>query len=590
MSELKENTVQEPQMFLAYPGKELEPKYFTTVKHIETIIEYTEALGTDDLLFEKAASLSHTGIVAERLGITTMQAVIFSLMFSQYNTLINNAELATLFNCTPIKLLDHMNDLEALEAKKLIESKRNVHAERHRNAPRRGAPKDPPSFFVPWEVVNTLRKKDAFVPESRNNIGLDEFFEIVDEFFCQLIDDEITLPCLTREIDSLIENNMHLLFCQKLKSYNFSQDDMILLLCFCHLYVNNHDDIIGFHDFEFLYDKKFRSRQVFRSFRLGDHVLMESKFIENTNNDGFLNRELFKLSDKAKKDLLSELDLKDVKIFRKKGLLLWDSMGEKKLFYNEKEARGIEELGSLLMEENFKNIRERLDQSGMRQGFACLFSGGPGTGKTETVYQIARAAKRNIMAVDISAIKGMYVGETEKQAKAIFDNYRKAVATSDIAPILLFNEADAIIGKRIEFTDSSRSVDRMENTMQNIILQELETLDGILIATTNLTKNMDHAFERRFLYKIEFEKPGIAARESIWKAMLPTLAEDDITALASRFEISGGQIENAVRKYTVQQVLHGIQPSLEAISAYCREELRGADEGKTIGFAIGRSK
>lgn len=91
----------------------------------------------------------------------------------------------------------------------------------------------------------------------------------------------------------------------------------------------------------------------------------------------------------------------------------------------------------------------------------------------------------------------MWVGESEKNIKGIFDDYKQKVKQSVKAPILLFNEADAIIGKRQ--VGAERAVEKMENSIQNIILQEIEQLDGILIATTNLAENMDKAFERRFL-------------------------------------------------------------------------------------------
>jgi SpoVK/Ycf46/Vps4 family AAA+-type ATPase len=168
--------------------------------------------------------------------------------------------------------------------------------------------------------------------------------------------------------------------------------------------------------------------------------------IENTSDDGFIDTESFKLTDHAKKELLAELDLTEIKVKRKKGLILWNALESKKMFYSEKEAKKIEQLTSLLKEENFKKIQDRLSTSGMRNGFACIFSGAPGTGKTETVYQIARETQRNIMMVDISNIKGMYVGETEKQIKAVFDNYKGVLNAGDTAPILFFNEADGVFG------------------------------------------------------------------------------------------------------------------------------------------------
>jgi SpoVK/Ycf46/Vps4 family AAA+-type ATPase len=88
----------------------------------------------------------------------------------------------------------------------------------------------------------------------------------------------------------------------------------------------------------------------------------------------------------------------------------------------------------------------------------------------------------------------------------------------------------------MELGPGSRAVDQMENSMQNIILQEIENLDGILIATTNLTQNIDKAFDRRFLYKIEFKKPEIQVRKSIWKSMFPDLSGRDAFMLASNFD------------------------------------------------------
>ena len=190
--------------------------------------------------------------------------------------------------------------------------------------------------------------------------------------------------------------------------------------------------------------------------------------------------------------------------------------------------------------------------NGYRSGFACLFYGAPGTGKTETVYQIARKTGRSILAVNVPEIKSKWVGDTEKNIKAVFDRYRLLVQRSETAPILLFNEADAIFGHRME--GARNAVDKMENSIQNIILQEMEDLDGILIATTNLTQNLDPAFERRFLYKIRFERPDASVREKIWHSMLPALSPDECSVLAAAYDLSGGQMENVARKFSINSV------------------------------------
>ena len=178
----------------------------------------------------------------------------------------------------------------------------------------------------------------------------------------------------------------------------------------------------------------------------------------------------------------------------------------------------------------------------------------------------------------------MYVGESEKSIKRLFDYYRAVVQESEVAPILLFNEADAIISKRSE--NISHSVDKMENAMQNIILQEMEGLEGILIATTNLTQNMDYAFERRVLYKVEFCAPELETRCAIWQSMLPTLSDTDARSLANTYNFSGGQIENITRKCTVEQILSDSENiSIDTINAFCNEELLTKNSTRRkIGF------
>ena len=124
----------------------------------------------------------------------------------------------------------------------------------------------------------------------------------------------------------------------------------------------------------------------------------------------------------------------------------------------------------------------------------------------------------------------------------------------------------------------------MDNAMQNIILQEIEDLDGILIATTNLTSNLDKAFERRFLYKVEFHKPDTDVKTKIWRSMLKDISADDARKLASRFDFSGGQIENIARKRTVDYILSGKFASLDEIEGYCRSEVLASKNGRRIGF------
>ena len=189
------------------------------------------------------------------------------------------------------------------------------------------------------------------------------------------------------------------------------------------------------------------------------------------------------------------------------------------------------------------------------------------------------------MQVDIAGMRDKYVGESEKNIKEVFHKYREACNQRDVMPILFFNEADALINKRTD--NIKHSVDKMDNAMQNIILQEIENLDGILIATTNLTKNLDDAFERRFLFKIKFNKPEIDVKAKLWNSMLGNgITEDEAYTLANKYDFSGGQIENIARKKTIDYIISGKQPSFNDIEHYCQAELleNGRGEMRSVGF------
>lgn len=131
---------------------------------------------------------------------------------------------------------------------------------------------------------------------------------------------------------------------------------------------------------------------------------------------------------------------------------------------------------------------------------------------------------------------------------------------------------------------AERSVDRMGNSVQDIILQEMEKLEGIMIATTNLAENLDPAFERRFLYKIRFENPTADMRRNIWAEMIPGLKDEELTILAGNYEFSGGQIENIARKCSIVKILSGKDVPFEQICGLCGEETLHCRKRTKIGF------
>jgi len=218
-----------------------------------------------------------------------------------------------------------------------------------------------------------------------------------------------------------------------------------------------------------------------------------------------------------------------------------------------------------------------------------IFYGPAGTGKTMTAMSLARTLKKPILSFDCSRILSMYVGESEKNVRKVFDDFKELSLKAKVEPILLLNEADQFLSSRTEGAGSS--ADKMHNQMQNIFLEQIERFEGILIATTNLLENIDKAFSRRFNYKIEFKKPDTKQRLRLWQFMLPENADFDegfdLGALA-QYELTGGQIQLIVKNtaYKVairEESLFGTQDFIEEIE----KELGGSFEGKvSMGFKV----
>ncbi len=241
-----------------------------------------------------------------------------------------------------------------------------------------------------------------------------------------------------------------------------------------------------------------------------------------------------------------------------------------------------------------KEVFKKLKEWGIkdkRKGIDAriIFYGPPGTGKTMTAMSLAKTLKKPILSFDCSKILSMYVGESEKNVRRIFDDFKELSQKAKVEPILLLNEADQFLGSRSEGAGSS--ADKMHNQMQNIFLEQIEKFEGILIATTNLLGNIDKAFSRRFNYKIEFKKPGKRERVKLWQFMLPQNAEYEEgfdSNILAMHELTGGQIslivKNTAYKVAVREKsLFRMQDFIEEIE---KEMGSSFDGEKSMGFKI----
>lgn len=540
-------------------------KELTLLQAIERVVELAENSKLSKEFMKKAKT--EILLLVRSYGITERQAVLFCVCMEKGPRRVDYDDLASFLGLNKIGVLSLASDIDALVRRRLL---------RYRDV------KDEDDFDIPTIVIRYLKHNEVYQLPKRTGLDCAGLFELLNLWFEDLSDDAISPRELTEELKQLYTENPQVGFVQHLKEYNLDNEDMLMTTFFCHKLVNDDDDDIRFGQIDDLFESIGRFNSVKSELKNGEHSLQDAKIIEHVCEDGIACTTRYKLTESAKRTLLAEMKI-DATAEKLADVIDANTFAEKQLFFPKDIQRQVDELEEFLQPDKYNQIRQRMKEQGFRSGFACLFYGSPGTGKTETVNQLARKTGRNIMLVDVPRIKSKWVGESEKNIKALFDRYREQVKRAKLTPILLFNEADAIIGKRKNGAENA--VDKMENSLQNIILQEMENLDGIMIATTNLQQNMDKAFERRFLYKIKFEKPTVEARASIWKAMIPDFCELDVHTLASKYEFSGGQIENIARRHAIDTILHGSTVNnLESLTLHCDNEKKSGREQRRIGF------
>jgi len=208
-------------------------------------------------------------------------------------------------------------------------------------------------------------------------------------------------------------------------------------------------------------------------------------------------------------------------------------------------------------------------------GLAVLFAGPPGTGKTFSARILAKELDLELYKVDLSQMISKYIGETEKNISALFDDAGGSSA------ILLFDEGDALFGKRTEMKDSH---DRYANVETAFLLQKIEAYEGISILTTNFMQNIDPAFLRRFRFVVHFPIPDSDSRLKIWNGIypepVPISKHVDFDFLSKNFELTGGHIKNIALSSAFKAASNGGKVDMECILRSIQHEL--GKTGKTV--------
>jgi len=541
---------------------------------IGNIYEQSKDCHLDTAFFEKADI--DLKVLSKYFKVSRNQSLIIAMVFAlnYKGSSVDLKDLIEYFECNPMKLLEFSDDFEALYSSRILIKRKTSH--------RISLALSTDQFTINEKITEAILKNKPMPV-----IGKEEFKDVIEllEKIHHLAEernyDGMSTFDLFKETKELINANLNFPLIKKINDYQLANEDTFLFLHLIWNTITGNETTDLDRATDNIFDCAWQKVNYVQMILAKRNLLIANDHVEMVEGN-FFNDTDIKLSDTSIQ-MLQELGIKLFANKKKADNIIDPSkINAKVLYFNEYENRQLDLLKTVLEDKNFKETQERLLKKGLPKGITTLLHGYPGTGKTETVFQVAKATNREIVKVDISQSKSMWFGESEKIIKRIFTDYKAFAKDCERMPILFFNEADAIISKRAEANNSS--VSKTENTIQNILLEELENFEGIFFATTNLAKNLDLAFERRFLFKIEFQKPDITVKAKIWNSKLPDLSVSDCEMLANSFDFTGGQIDNIVRKNEIHEIIRGVSVDLSNITEFCKAESLSKNEGAKIGF------
>lgn len=558
--------------------------------------EINEVIKSIDVIFEKGhkSKLSETffksvskesKVVSQYLGIESeIQSTLWSVIFSmtiQKNSSVDLDDFSSYFSTSVLRVFLFQKDFDDLVRKKLLQKTKPSRRRRNNES------LNFTNLYVPNDLIYSVVSGEPY-NKKKSDLNIYEILDVVYSLIQQKDDCFIDSEELVTEIEGLMSENKKNKFVRQIMNYKLPSLELVILLVMCQQFTEGNSSVDLVRLTRTLLNDTQKQITVRKKFINEDTKLQQSQLVSLETESDFKSDRILVLTNKGK-DLFGE----DKNLFleqetnKHSDIILSTSIPEKQLFFNTKEQKSLDQLTDILRPKNYDQLMSRLGSLNMKPSVTVLYHGFPGTGKTESVYQLSRLTGRSIKRVEISETKSKWFGESEKRIKSVFDSYKKLVESSELTPILLFNEVDGVFGTRKQGTSS---VDQTENSIQTIILQEMEEFKGILICTTNLPMNLDKSFDRRFLFKIYFNKPNSVTRSHIWKDKLPILTETQTQYLSERFDFSGGQIDNICKKVVMTQILTGNIPDLSEIEEYClSESLEKKSVRNPIGFKVGSS-
>jgi AAA+ superfamily predicted ATPase len=512
---------------------------------------------------------------SQYLDVSSKQCILFACFVElSLQRTVTIESLAKHLKCSVLKIITDIQEIEVLERKGYIlksnKGRRNKYTYTDFG------------YNVPFNVIESLRTSDKSKLKQSIHFNLPNFLEKVAEMINSREDNSMPTEVLFDQVEFLISNNLDdtfLRFVNKNVKHAVNKC-LVFALAFFRFKKEPHYTIESmtqsiFDDLseQMAYDQSLAAR---RNELFKNEIIrfQESQFYDDKTI--VLTAKTLKILYKNYPELNINNETDDLLI---KSL----SIKKKELFFEDNLQKQLQNITKVLDKRNFRNYQLKLESKNLHTGITIMFYGKSGTGKTESVFQIAKQINRDILMIELSQLRSKWFGESEKMVKRVFEDYRRLSNNSSVVPILFINEADGMFSKRSEISAKNSSVDQTVNTIQNIILQELENFEGILFATTNLTINLDSAFERRFLFKVEFNNPLPEVSQQIWKSKLPELSQSQIKLLVSRYNLSGGEIENITRKYIIGDIIGDDSLDFDELLSFCELE-KPFQKQNRIGF------
>jgi DNA replication protein DnaC len=368
----------------------------------------------------------------------------------------------------------------------------------------------------------------------------------------QALNPAALLACLEPILDKLAQSSSDLAIKQLIVEFSLDNIEIIIMLLVLYAQLTQ-DDLMTEKALMGLICKSSQDEREYQKYLQPNAKLIRNNLISIDEINTFVNRKDLSVPDPIKQRLCDDGYIKgqNLQYYLSQNNTLQLVKTEQQINDLILPSKDIQLLESLT--QRYKTSNE-VSQPNSNSGFIALFYGSPGTGKTYAAGALANALNKDVIELECSALRNCYYSESEKSVKKAFRLMQLISEELENPPVFLINEADQLIHFR---TDRANFSSRTDNSIQNIILEELERFTGILILTTNLENNIDEAYFRRFHLKLKFNPPDYDCRYKLWELHLqhyPVEDDIDLSMLANKYQFTGGQI-SLVLKNTYSEVI-----------------------------------